>query len=118
MDEYDVVQSTPQQPDTGKRSRLACGLVAIMTSISGLNFGIHNFMLGYTGRGIAQAVISGLNIVGYFISFLLMFILIGYLTIWLHVAVGIGMAIWGVVEGILIFTNKDYRDADGNLLKD
>ena len=53
--------------------------------------GIHNFYLGYTGKAIAQIALS--------------------------ICFGAG-AIWGLIEGIMILSSNDYKDADGNTLRD
>jgi hypothetical protein len=87
-----------------------------MLSCGYFNFGIHHFMLGKTGLGAASAIISGLNIFGYLISYLLMFVGIGFITIWFNVAITFGMWIWGIIDGIMILTNQNYRDGDGYLL--
>ena len=55
-------------------------------------WGIHNFYLGYTNKGIMQLVITILSC-------------------------GIG-AIWGFIEGILIFMGNINTDANGTPLKD
>lgn len=78
------------QGKTGDKSRIAAGLLGIL--IGGL--GIHNFYLGYTGKAVAQLLLT----VTVFFAF----------VSW----------IWGLIEGIIILTNKEYRDADGNLLQD
>ena len=82
---------------------MAIGLVAILTSFFGFNVGIYNFMLGFTGKGVLQLLlwIGGWATVWLVIGFIPLFI------VW----------IWGVIEGIIILTNKNFRDADGNLLK-
>ena len=54
-------------------------------------FGAHNFYLGYTGKAIAQIVLS--------------------------LCFGAG-AVWGLIEGILILCGKINKDAKGNPLKD
>ena len=51
------------------------------------NLGIHNFYLGYTGKGIVQILLSWTGISG----------------------------IWAFIEMILIFTGK-IKDANGNEL--
>lgn len=59
-------------------------------------FGVHNFYLGYTGKAVAQLVIT-------------------------LVTCGIGSVIsgiWGFVEGIKILTGSINRDADGRILSD
>lgn len=70
-----------------QKSKLAAGLLGIF--LGGL--GIHNFYLGYTGKAIAQIVLS--------------------------CCFGLG-AIWGFIEGILILTGNINKDANGNPLKD
>lgn len=70
-----------------QKSKLVAGLLGIF--VGGL--GIHNFYLGYTGKAIAQIVLS--------------------------FCFGIG-AIWGLVEGILILVGKIDKDAKGVPLKD
>jgi TM2 domain-containing membrane protein YozV len=79
---------------------MACGLLGIF--VGGL--GIHNFMLGYTGKAVAQLCLY----VG------------GWLFSWLLIGIPAIMAagIWGLIDGIMILSNKEYRDAAGNLLSD
>jgi len=77
---------------TGDKSKIAAGLLGIFLG----SLGIHNFYLGFTGKAIAQLLISILSC--------------GMLS-W-------ASAIWGLVEGILILTGSMDKDADGNLLKD
>lgn len=74
---------------TGQRSKLVAGLLGIFVGW----LGVHNFYLGYTGKGIAQIILSFLSCG-----------LIGY--------------VWGLIEGILILCGNIKYDADGNLLKD
>lgn len=69
------------------KSKMTAGLLGIF--LGGL--GIHNFYLGYTGKAIAQIVLS--------------------------LCFGAG-AIWGLIEGILILCGKINKDAKGNPLKD
>ena len=70
----------------GQKSKLVAGLLGIF--LGGL--GVHNFYLGYTGKAIAQILLS---------------------------CVGVG-AIWGLIEGILILVGKIDKDAKGNPLGD
>lgn len=72
------------------RSRLAAGLFGIFLGA----LGIHNFYLGFTGKAIAQLLISVLTC--------------GILS-WVS-------AIWGLIEGILILTGSINTDASGNRL--
>lgn len=76
----------------GDKSKVVAGLLGIFIGA----LGIHNFYLGYTGKGVAQVLISVLSC--------------GILS---PVS-----AIWGLVEGIMILTGSIERDAAGNLLKD
>ena len=73
-------------PSTQK-SKLVAGLLGIL--LGGL--GVHNFYLGYTGKGIAQILLS--------------------------FCFGIG-AIWGLIEGVLILCGNINSDAKGIPLKD
>lgn len=71
-----------------QKSKLTAGLLGIFLG----SLGIHNFYLGYTGKAIAQIVLS----------------LCGF---------GIG-GIWGLIEGIMILCGSINKDAKGNPLKD
>ncbi len=73
-------------PNTQK-SKLTAGLLGIFLG----GFGVHNFYLGKTGRGIAQ--------------------------IFLTLCTGIG-SIWGFIEGIMILTGNIKTDGKGVPLKD
>ena len=70
-----------------QKSKLTAGLLGIF--LGGL--GIHNFYLGYTGKAIAQILLS--------------------------FCFGAG-AIWGLIEGIMILTGSINKDAKGIPLKD
>ena len=70
------------------KSKLAAGLLGIFLG----GWGIHNFYLGFTGKGIAQIIVT-------------------------IVTCGIG-SLWGFVEGILILTGSINTDAQGIPLKD
>ncbi|MGN0143305.1 MAG: NINE protein [Roseburia sp.] len=76
----------------GNKSKLAAGLLGIFLGA----FGVHNFYLGYTGKAVAQLVIT-------------------------VATCGIGSAIsgiWGFIEGILILCGKIDHDGNGQLLGD
>ena len=76
----------------GDKSKLVAGLLGIL--LGGL--GIHNFYLGFTGKGVAQLLISVLTCgVGATVS-----------------------SIWGLVEGIMILVGKIDTDGKGNKLTD
>lgn len=68
------------------KSKLVAGLLAIF--LGGL--GIHNFYLGYTGKGVAQLLLSCTGI----------------------------SAIWALIEGIMILCGNINVDGNGNPLKD
>lgn len=70
-----------------QKSKMAAGLLGIFLG----GFGVHNFYLGYTGKAIAQIVLS--------------------------LCCGIG-AIWGLIEGIMILSGSINKDAKGVPLKD
>lgn len=71
-----------------QKSKITAGLLGIF--LGGL--GIHNFYLGYTGKGIAQIAVS-------------------------LCTAGAG-SLWGFIEGILILTGNINKDANGNPLRD
>ncbi len=83
--------TTSSNVKTGK-SKIAAGLLGIFLG----SLGVHNFYLGFTGKAIAQLLISLLSC--------------GTLS-W-------ASAIWGLIEGILILTGSMNTDADGNPLVD
>ena len=76
----------------GAKSKVAAGLLGIF--LGGL--GIHNFYLGYTGKGLAQLLITVLSC--------------GMLAV--------VSEIWGLIEGIMILCGSITTDAQGNLLSD
>ena len=76
----------------GAKSKVAAGLFAFFLGC----FGVHNFYLGYTGKAVAQLLITLLTCgAGSVIS-----------------------GIWAIVEGIFNLTGSINTDADGNMLKD
>lgn len=87
---YNNGQNYNQNPQA--KSKIAAGLLGIFLG----SFGVHNFYLGYTGKAVAQLLITLLTCgFGAFIS-----------------------SIWGLVEGILILTGSINVDANGIPLKD
>ncbi len=75
-----------------KKSRIGAGLLGIFLG----GFGAHNFYLGYTGKAVAQLLITCLSFgLLYFIS-----------------------STWGLIEGILILVGTINKDADGKVLGD
>lgn len=84
--------NTSSSENPQAKSKIAAGLLGIFLG----SLGVHNFYLGYTGKAIAQLLISLLSCgVLSFVS-----------------------GIWGLIEGILILTGSMNVDADGNPLKD
>lgn len=74
------------------KSKIAAGLLAIFLGA----LGIHNFYLGYTGKAIGQLLLTVLSCGA--LSFI--------------------SGIWGLIEGILIFTGEIATDAKGVGLRD
>ena len=74
------------------KSKMAAGLLGIFLGA----FGVHNFYLGYTGKAIAQLLISVLSCF----------------------TLAIVSEIWGLIEGIMILTGSISVDAKGNPLKE
>ena len=72
-----------------QKSKFVAGLLAILLG----TLGIHNFYLGYTKKGVTQLLL--------FVFFL-----------------GCVSFIWGVIDGIRIFTDKINCDAKGMPLAD
>lgn len=72
----------------GQKSRIAAGLLGIFLG----GWGVHNFYLGNTSRGVIQIVVTVCTC-------------------------GVG-SVWGLVEGILILTGNINTDANGVPLKD
>lgn len=83
----------------GAKSKIAAGLLGIFLGC----FGVHNFYLGYTGKAVAQLLLTLLG--------------------WILLGLGpIAAAIWGLVEGILILSSYYgspwHRDGHGVELND
>ena len=76
----------PAINESEQKSKIVAGLLGLF--LGGL--GIHNFYLGYTGKAIAQIVLS--------------------------FCFGVG-AIWGFIEGIMILCGAINKDAKGVPLK-
>ena len=77
-------------PNPNAKSKLVAGLLGIFLGC----FGVHNFYLGYTGKAVAQVLISVLS------CFMLTPI----------------TSIWGLIEGIMILVGNINTDAKGNPL--
>lgn len=76
--------------NVNSKNRVMAGLLGIFLGA----FGVHNFYLGYTNKGIAQLLMTLLSC--------------GML--------GVVSEIWGIIEGIMILTNNMSVDAYGNPL--
>lgn len=81
---------------TGK-SKVAAGLLALFFG----TLGVHNFYLGYTGKAVAQLIIT-------IIGWITMIIVIG----WVLVS---AVSIWALIEAIMIFSGS-IKDSKGNIL--
>lgn len=77
--------------DPQAKSKIAAGLFGIFLGA----FGVHNFYLGYTGKAVAQLLITVLSC--------------GILSF--------ASGIWGLIEGILILCDHINTDADGRPLR-
>lgn len=76
----------------GGKSKLAAGLLGIFLG----SLGIHNFYLGYTGKAVAQLLITVLTCG----------------------VCAIVSEVWGLIEGIMILTGQIDKDANGMALTD
>ena len=47
-----------ESPQVGQKSKVAAGILGILLGA----LGVHNFYLGYTGKGVAQLLISVLSL--------------------------------------------------------
>ncbi|MBE6825353.1 MAG: TM2 domain-containing protein [Oscillospiraceae bacterium] len=75
-----------------QKSKIAAGILGILLG----GFGVHNFYLGYTGKAVAQLLLTLLSA--------------GFLAT--------VSGIWGLIEGIMILTGSINTDANGIPLKD
>lgn len=90
--QYPVVQNT------GK-SRLTAGLLGIFLGV----FGVHRFYLGYAKIGAIQMVLT---------------VVLSFLPGRIGTLGVVAIAIWGLVEGVMILTGSIDRDAKGRPLTD
>lgn len=74
------------------KSKMAAGLLGIFLG----SLGVHNFYLGFTGKAVAQLLITILSCG----------------------ALSMVSGIWGLIEGIFYLTGKYNTDAQGNRLAD
>lgn len=82
------------------KSKIAAGLLAIFLGC----YGVHNFYLGYTKKAVTQLVLTIVGIV-------LCCLIVGIFIV-------IGVSIWALIEGIMIFTGNISTDANGVPLAD
>ncbi len=83
-----LVEGKKAAANPDAKSKLVAGLLGILLG----SFGVHNFYLGYTGKAVAQLLITVLTCgFGAMIS-----------------------SIWGLIEGIMILTGKIDTDGHGN----
>ncbi len=82
------------------KQKLVAGLLALFLGM----YGVHNFYLGYITKGVIQ-------VVGTVLSFILCFVLIGYISLF-------GIWIWVLVEAIMLFTGHISVDGNGYPLVD
>lgn len=85
------VPGTPQSGGSKEgKSKIAAGLLALFFG----TLGVHNFYLGYTGKAVAQLLITLLSCgIGAFVT-----------------------GVWALIEAIMIFTGSIDKDANGNPL--
>lgn len=88
----ETINTGSSSSNPNAKSKIAAGLLGIFLGA----FGVHNFYLGYTGKAIAQLLITLLSC--------------GVLSF--------ASGIWGLIEGILILTGSITVDGNGNELKD
>lgn len=93
---------SPQPPARKPRHRLTAALYGIVLG----SYGVHNFYLGYTGKGIGQIAIT---VVVY--SAALSGALPGIASVLLA-------GLWGFIEGVQILTGEIHTDANGIPLKE
>lgn len=79
--------------NSAPKSKVCAGLLGIFLGC----FGVHNFYLGFTGKGVAQLLLT----------------LIGWVLCGLGPVVA---GIWGLIEGIMLLTGSIDKDASGNPL--
>ena len=88
----ETVNTESSSSNPNAKSKIAAGLLGIFLGA----FGVHNFYLGYTGKAIAQLLITLLSC--------------GVLSF--------ASGVWGLIEGILILTGSITVDGNGNELRD
>lgn len=88
-------QAAPVYTNSAPKSKVCAGLLGIFLGC----FGVHNFYLGFTGKGVAQLLLT----------------LIG----WVLCGLGpVAAGIWGLIEGIMLLSGSIDKDANGTPLGD
>ena len=87
-----TIKNTSTNQNTENKSKITAGLLGIFLG----SIGVHNFYLGYTGKAVAQLLITVLSCG----------------------ALSVISSVWGLVEGILILTGSINVDANGNTLQE
>lgn len=90
-----VVENNSKNTNPNAKSKIGAGVLGILLG----SLGVHNFYLGYTGKAVAQLLLT----------------LVGW------IACGLGplvAGIWGFVEGIMILCGNINVDANGAELRD
>ena len=82
----------PEVPEGEKKSKLVAGLLGIFLG----SFGVHNFYLGFTGKAIAQLLITVLSCT----------------------TLSVVSGIWGMIEGIMYLAGSKTTDAKGRKLSE
>ena len=83
-----VAPPVEKEKPYGDKNRYTAGILAVLLGV----FGVHNFYLGYTKKAIIQLIL-GLSVVFVYVS-----------------------VIWGIYEGILLFTDKLNVDGKGKII--
>ncbi|MCR4697025.1 MAG: TM2 domain-containing protein [Lachnospiraceae bacterium] len=103
------------------KSKTTAGLLGIFLGA----FGVHNFYLGFKKKAIIQLAVSITGIVISFIAWIIVNILalvvIGFFLIPIAVILSLipfGIAVWGIVEGIIILMGKVEYDGYGEAIID
>ncbi|MGN0115022.1 MAG: NINE protein [Acutalibacteraceae bacterium] len=84
--------AAPGANGNAQKSKMVAGILGILLGA----FGVHNFYLGFTGKAVAQLLI----------------------TLCTCGAGAVVSEIWGLIEGIQILTGSKNVDANGNPLSD
>ena len=85
-----LIKENEKKANPNAKSKIVAGILGILLG----SIGVHNFYLGYTGKAVAQLLITVLS------CFTLSFI----------------SGIWGLIEGIMILCGNIDKDADGRKL--